>query len=239
MTSARMGLLDPFWNAVDTTIAGVGSTVGGAINGVGDGISATGRNVGDGIAGAAGGYGSYVNDTANYVRDATGAGGVRAGSASNPIGLTRDKDAARSGGMPKYTPYKAPPSSTSSTKAIGAPPNPKAATGPAKNTRSIASQNAALAAKERASTAANARQLAIDKQKSMGGVTGKAPAAKGPAAGAAGGAKKPTGTVAGKGAPNTAAGAAKKTGGTVTGGKTGAVTKKPQGTVTGRPTAKK
>ena len=38
---------------------------------VGDGISQTGRNVGAGIAGAAGGWGSYVNDGAHYVKDAT------------------------------------------------------------------------------------------------------------------------------------------------------------------------
>ena len=95
-----MGLLDPFWTAVDTTIAGAGGAVGGAIGSVGDGITQTGRSVGDGIANAANGYASYVNDTANYVRDATGASGVRKGTAVNPLGLSQEKGAAWSYGAP-------------------------------------------------------------------------------------------------------------------------------------------
>lgn len=39
---------------------------------MGDGISQTGRNIGDGVSNTVGGWGSYVNDTANYVKDSTG-----------------------------------------------------------------------------------------------------------------------------------------------------------------------
>ena len=201
-----MGFLDPVWATVDTVIAGAGATVGGAIQGVGDGISMTGRNIGDGIAGAAAGYGNYVNDSANYVRDATGAPGIRAGSASNPLGLTRNKEAAKLTGMPKYAPYKAP----AGQKAItAAPPRTLA---PSSKQRSLASTNAANIARAQAQQRREAAAAGANKtgtvtgkpaQKTGGTVTGK-PAAK-PASTAA--ANKPTPTATG----------AKKTGGTVTG----------------------
>ena len=217
-TPTTMGLLDPFWNAVDTTIAGAGATVGGAIQGIGDGITQTGRNVGDSIAGAASGYGNYVNDSANYVRDATGAPGVRAGSASNPLGLTRNKEAAKMTGMPKYT---AP--NKGGQKTI-APPPPKTI-GPSDKQRSLASTNAAnlaraQAAKRREAAAAGQNKSgtvtgrpaagATTPQAKKAGATPKTPAAKPPAS-----AKKPTPATGKPAAP--ASQAQKKTGGTVTG----------------------
>ncbi len=201
-----MGILDPFWNAVDTTIAGAGATVGGAIQGIGDGISQTGRNVGDSIAGAASGYGNYVNDSANYVRDATGAPGVRAGSASNPLGLTRNKDAAKMTGMPKYS---AP--NKGGQKTIAAAPAQKTI-GPSEKQRSLASTNAANLARAQA---AKRREATTAGQNKTGTVTGK------PAAKKAGGTAKPAAAAAKKPAPASGkpspAQGAKKTGGTVTG----------------------
>ena len=207
-----MGLLDPFWNAVDTTIAGAGATVGGAIQGIGDGITATGRNVGDSLAGAAAGYGNYVNDSANYVRDATGAPGTRAGSASNPLGLTRNKEAAKMTGMPKYSGSS---NKGGQQKAIGAPPpKPGAAPktiAPSDKQRSLASTNAANMARAQAAKRKEATR------KAGTGTPAKPAAAAGkpsPASAAAAG-KKPTPSVTGR--PSPAQQAQKKTGGTVTG----------------------
>ena len=212
-----MGILDPFWNAVDTTIAGAGATVGGAIQGIGDGITQTGRNVGDSLAGAAAGYGNYVNDSANYVRDATGAPGIRAGSASNPLGLTRNKDAAKMTGMPKYS---AP--NKGGQKTLPPPPTAQKTIGPSDKQRSLASTNAANLARAQA---AKRREATAAGQNKTGTVTGKPqaktaggaptgapkPAAKAPTSAA----KKPTPTTGKPSAP--ASQGQKKTGGTVTG----------------------
>lgn len=223
-----MGILDPFWNAVDTTIAGAGATVGGAIQGIGDGITQTGRAVGDSIAGAASGYGNYVNDSANYVRDATGAPGVRAGSASNPLGLTRNKEAAKMTGMPKY-------SGAVNKGAVGQKPStpaPPKTIAPSEKQRSLASTNAANIARAQA---AKRREAAASGQSKTGTVTGKPaakPAAKPPTASApAGAAKKSTP----KTSPAAAAAAAKKP---TPKPSTGAAQAQKKPTVTGRPAAK-
>ena len=219
-----MGILDPFWNAVDTTIAGAGATVGGAIQGIGDGITQTGRAVGDSIAGAASGYGNYVNDSANYVRDATGAPGVRAGSASNPLGLTRNKEAAKMTGMPKYS------SAANKGTAQAQKPNTPApkTIGPSEKQRSLASTNAANLA--RAQAAKRREATAAGQNKSTGTVTGK-PAANPAASSAPAATKKP----APKTSPAAAAAAAKKP---TPKPSTGAASAAKKPTVTGRPAAK-
>ncbi|KAF6237095.1 hypothetical protein HO173_004563 [Letharia columbiana] len=244
--TTTMGLLDPFWNAVDTTVAGAGTAVGGAIQSVGDGISQTGRNVGDGIAGAAGGWGSYVNDGANYVKDATGAGGVRVGSAGNPLGLAKSKEAARTGGFSSYTPYKGGnKASTKTTEQKAIMPAAPSAAGKTEQTKARSAVGAQVAADARAKAIAAAKEN-YNKKKAAGGaaagkgpsaggnaagrggkVTGRAEALKGPAGGVTNAPTKPPGNAAGRGG---------KVGGTVTGRGGGAAgaAKKPAGTVTGK-----
>ena len=99
-----MGFFDPVWTAVDGVVAGAGAAVAGGISGLGEGISSAGKSAGDSVAGMANGYADYVHNSANYVRDATGAEGVRKGTAANPLGLTSDKASARSYGAAKNLP---------------------------------------------------------------------------------------------------------------------------------------
>ena len=242
-----MGLLDPFWTAVDTTVAGAGAAVGGAIQSVGDGISQTGRNVGDGIAGAAGGWGSYVNDGANYVKDATGAVGPRVGSAGNPLGLSKSKEAARTSGFSSYTPYTARKPTTEQKAIAPAPAGTKAKEEQGKARSALGTQ---VAADARAKAIAAAKDN-WEKKKKVAGVAGggKAPSGAAPARSTVGNAAGRGGKVTGraealKGVTGGSAAAKKPPvsaaagrGGKVTGRGGGAVgaAKKPAGTVTGRP----
>ena len=186
-----------------------------------------------------------MNDGANYVKDATGAGGVRVGSAGNPLGLAKSKEAARASGFSSYTPYKGKPSSEQ--KAI----MPAAsAAGKTEQTKARSAVGAQVAADARAKAIAAAKENYNKKKAAAGGaaagnptgaaksaggkasggggkVTGRAEALKGPAGGVTNAAKK---------APASAAGRGGKVGGTVTGRGGGAAgaAKKPAGTVTGK-----
>ena len=184
-----------------------------------------------------------MNDGANYVKDATGAGGVRVGSAGNPLGLAKSKEAARASGFSSYTPYKGKPSTEQ--KAI----MPAAsAAGKTDQTKARSAVGAQVAADARAKAIAAAKEN-YNKKKAAGGaagnptgaakstggkvtggggkVTGRAEALKGPTGGVTNAAKK---------APASAAGRGGKVGGTVTGRGGGAAgaAKKPAGTVTGK-----
>ena len=187
-----------------------------------------------------------MNDGANYVKDATGAGGARVGSAGNPLGLAKSKEAARASGFSSYTPYKGKPS-TAEQKAIM--PAAASAAGKTDQTKARSAVGAQVAADARAKAIAAAKEN-YNKKKAAGGaaagnptgaaksaggkvtsgggkVTGRAEALKGPAGGVTNAAKK---------APTSAAGRGGKVGGTVTGRGGGAAgaAKKPAGTVTGK-----
>ncbi|KAL8990382.1 MAG: hypothetical protein Q9169_008134, partial [Polycauliona sp. 2 TL-2023] len=125
-----MGLLDgvfaPVYSAIDSGIAGAGGTVGNAVTGVGSSISNTGRNIGDAVSGTIGGWGDYATDTGNFIKDATGAVGSRSGTASNPLGLDRDKAMSRQFGMDKGAPYKSRPKSVTASGGVPMGANKKA-----------------------------------------------------------------------------------------------------------------
>ena len=127
---------------------------------VGDGISQNGRNVGAGI------WGSYVNDGAHYVKDATGAIGHRAGSAGNPLGMAKSKGAARTSGFSSYTPYKGKWSAEQKAIAPAA-----SAAGKAEQSEARSAVGAQVAAHGRAKAIASAEEN-YDKKKAAAGPGG-------------------------------------------------------------------
>ncbi|KAF2085696.1 hypothetical protein K490DRAFT_67576 [Saccharata proteae CBS 121410] len=72
---------------VQSAVGGVGSVAGGLVHSVGNGVSGMGKGMGDGIAGTARGWGDGVRGYGNQVKDVTRAGGARAPTASNPLGI--------------------------------------------------------------------------------------------------------------------------------------------------------
>jgi len=89
---------------VSGAVAGAGSFVGGAVNAVGNSIN----GVGEGINSSIRRYGDGTKDYGNAIKDWTQAEGVRASTASNPLGLS----AGATGGKRQVTApqmYRAPP----------------------------------------------------------------------------------------------------------------------------------
>ena len=192
-----------------------------------------------------------MNDGANYVKDATGAVGPRVGSAGNPLGLAKSKEAARAGGFSGYVPAGGGGKKSVEQKAIMPAGNGAGAVGKGEQGKARSVVGAQVAADARAKAIAAAKENYEKKKnkagggraapaagagtkpaqnaaKSVGGkVTGRAEALKGPAGGTTNAAKKPAANAAGRGG---------KTGGTVTGRGGGAAgaAKKPAGTVTGK-----
>jgi len=72
---------------VSNTVSTAGSFAGGAVNAVGNSIN----GVGETINGTIRRYGDGIKDYGNGIMDWTAAGGVRAGTASNPLGLSGTK----------------------------------------------------------------------------------------------------------------------------------------------------
>ncbi|KIW25803.1 uncharacterized protein PV07_08946 [Cladophialophora immunda] len=76
---------------VSSTVASAGAFAGGAVNAVGNSIN----GVGESINGTIRRYGDGVKDYGNGIMDWTQAGGVRAATASNPLGLSAGKTGGR------------------------------------------------------------------------------------------------------------------------------------------------
>lgn len=155
------GLLDPVYRAVDTTIASVGSVAGETVSSVGNGISATGRSVGDSITGTTSGWGNYVKDTGNFVKDSSKASGTRSGTANNPLGLARSQTASLSYGMNAGSTYRSTPAATASSalgsakKAVtGAGPKPSITAAQARKQITGSATPSAVLAKTKGSTQA-------------------------------------------------------------------------------------
>src|ERR1700753_4396210 len=69
---------------VSSTVASAGSFAGGAVNAIGNSIN----GVGETINGSIRRYGDGVKDYGNGIMDWTSSDGVRAATASNPLGLS-------------------------------------------------------------------------------------------------------------------------------------------------------
>jgi hypothetical protein len=114
---------------VSNAVASAGSFAGGAVNAVGASIN----SVGESINGTVRRYGDGVKDYGNGLLDWTKADGIRAATASNPLGLS----AGTTGGKRQVTSgsfYKAPaanPSKTLMTTSKTAAPQKKVAAGTA------------------------------------------------------------------------------------------------------------
>jgi len=72
-------------------VAGVGNAAGGAVNAVGNGVSGVGRGMGGGVTNTTRGWADGVRGYGNAIKDASGAGGPRAPSSTNPLGLSGAK----------------------------------------------------------------------------------------------------------------------------------------------------
>ncbi|KAH0829775.1 hypothetical protein FOPE_10683 [Fonsecaea pedrosoi] len=76
---------------VSSTVASAGAFAGGAVNAVGNSINGVGESINSTIRR----YGDGVKDYGNGIMDWTRAGGVRAATASNPLGLSAGKTGGR------------------------------------------------------------------------------------------------------------------------------------------------
>jgi len=113
---------------VSGAVAGAGSFVGGAVGAVGSSIN----GVGDGINNSIRRYGDGTKDYGNAIKDWTQADGVRAATASNPLGLS----AGVTGGKRQVTapqvyraPHRTTPSKTLMTTSKTAVPQKKSDVG--------------------------------------------------------------------------------------------------------------
>ncbi|EXJ54051.1 hypothetical protein A1O7_09388 [Cladophialophora yegresii CBS 114405] len=94
---------------VSSTVSSAGSFAGGAVNALGNSIN----GVGETINGSIRRYGDGVKDYGNGIMDWTSADGLRAATASNPLGLS----AGKTGGKRQVTGggvYRAPPTTPTS-----------------------------------------------------------------------------------------------------------------------------
>ncbi|MCJ1469760.1 60S ribosomal protein L23A [Pseudocyphellaria aurata] len=169
--STTMGLLDPIYNVVNSTIngaiAGAGAAAGDTVSGVGGVISSTGQGIGDSVTGYARNWGDYAKDTGNYVKDYTKAPGPRVGTAANPLGLAGNQSRSAPLHMgtssSKTTPSaKKKTSAPEPRKQITAPPARKqiAAAPPAASKPTPVSSNSARAAPKAAQPAPKPAQAA-------------------------------------------------------------------------------
>jgi len=67
---------------------GAGNAVAGAYSAVGNGISYVGKGAGNTVSGTTRGWADGIRSYGNAIKDATGAGGSRAVTASNPLGVS-------------------------------------------------------------------------------------------------------------------------------------------------------
>ncbi|KAF2154654.1 hypothetical protein K461DRAFT_291581 [Myriangium duriaei CBS 260.36] len=69
-------------------VSGAGNYFGGSIQNVGNGVNGVGKGIGDSITAATRGWGQGVAGYGNDIKDAARAGGPRAQTAGNPLGLS-------------------------------------------------------------------------------------------------------------------------------------------------------
>ncbi|KAF2750899.1 hypothetical protein M011DRAFT_464708 [Sporormia fimetaria CBS 119925] len=67
---------------------GISNFAGGIITAAGNGVAGAGKGAADSVANTTASWGSMVRDYGNSIKDATGARGSRAATATNPLGLS-------------------------------------------------------------------------------------------------------------------------------------------------------
>ncbi|KAF2674564.1 hypothetical protein BT63DRAFT_419851 [Microthyrium microscopicum] len=76
---------------VQGVVAGAGNAVAGAYTSVGNGVSGAGRGAGNVVTGTTRGWADGIRSYGNAIKDASGASGPRAPTASNPLGIAGAK----------------------------------------------------------------------------------------------------------------------------------------------------
>ncbi|OCL14799.1 hypothetical protein AOQ84DRAFT_351340 [Glonium stellatum] len=80
---------------MNAATAGVGNFAGGVVNAVGNGIAGAGRGAGASITNSSRGLGNSVREYGNSIKDATGASGPRASTATNPLGMAKSQTSVK------------------------------------------------------------------------------------------------------------------------------------------------
>ncbi len=75
-------------NGVSYASSGIGNAAGAVVSAAGNGVAGAGKGAGSSITNSTRSWGDAVRDYGNSVKDYTGAGGSRAPTKGNPLGLS-------------------------------------------------------------------------------------------------------------------------------------------------------